>query len=62
MKGTLEGTEIIFQEYETQSTDVVVPVNYVGKLDVSKLKLSGTFKGAENAAGNFELDFSKPSV
>jgi hypothetical protein len=42
VKGTLEGTEIAFQEYETQSADVVVPVNYIGKLDASKL--IGTFK------------------
>jgi len=61
VKGTIEGNEFTFQEYETQSDEVVVPVDYSGKID-SKFKVGGAFKGAEDSAGTFELDLSKPAV
>jgi hypothetical protein len=43
---------------------VVVPVDYTGKVDASsgKLKIGGAFKGAQDSAGTFELDLSKPAV
>jgi hypothetical protein len=55
-KGTLEGDEFAFEEYDTQSKEVVVPVNYVGKL-VSKLLMQGSFKAASDK-GTFDLKLS----
>lgn len=56
VRGTIEGDEISFEEYESQSADVMIPANYVAKL-VNK-KIQGKFK-AQTTGGVFEMDINK---
>lgn len=55
VKGSLESDEIIFEEYESLSTDVEVPVNYIGK--TTNNKVSGQFK-SQTSLGSFEINLS----
>eukprot|EP01114_Cavostelium_apophysatum_P014430 TRINITY_DN3748_c0_g1_i1.p1 TRINITY_DN3748_c0_g1~~TRINITY_DN3748_c0_g1_i1.p1 ORF type:complete len:463 (-),score=163.77 TRINITY_DN3748_c0_g1_i1:44-1432(-) len=52
VRGTIEGDEFSFEEYETTSKDVQIPSNYVGKL--SNKKIVGKFRVADTD-GVFEM-------
>jgi hypothetical protein len=56
VKGTIEGDEFQFEETETVSKDVIVPVTYITKLVNKKMK--GVFKHQEGT-GPFDMDISK---
>jgi hypothetical protein len=57
VKGTIEGDEVQFEEYETQSEDVLVPVGYTGKFPPGNKKMiAGKFKGSATS-GIFEMLF-----
>ncbi len=59
VRGTIEGEEMEFEEFDSSSNDVVVPANYIGRLfgGVGKKKLGGNFK-ADKTTGQFELDLN----
>jgi hypothetical protein len=57
MKGTIEAEDVEFEEFETQSDKVDVPVSYISKM-LGK-KLQGKFS-APSSKGVFEIDLNKP--
>jgi len=57
VRGTIEGEIIEFEEFESKSDAVVIPVSYIGKF-VQK-NIAGKFKGQDTTGGTFELDLSQ---
>ena len=52
VRGTIESDEIEFEEFESTSDEVAIPVKYIGR--VIKNAIKGKFKG-EEANGTFEM-------
>jgi len=52
VRGTVEGDDLEFEEYESTSDEVALPTKYLGRL--IKNQIVGKFKG-EETRGNFEM-------
>lgn len=53
VKGKIEGEELTFEEFETESENVAVPVSYIG--NVANAQVTGQFHGEGNQGG-FQLN------
>jgi len=56
VKGNIEGDHFSFEEYESDSKDVLIPSHYIGQM--LNNRILGKFK-TEESNGLFEMDFSK---